>query len=105
MTVEQFAADITGEFEDGGILYTTIEDHLNLIFDNFISWPEILDKDVYEEFIMRLEDPTAVYHTRVKEFFWQQKKKLFGNDSIMYSDSFEGFEGYPYFFVHVYIHV
>lgn len=94
MTVEQFATDITGEFEDEGILYTTIEDHLNLIFDNFISWTEILDKDVYDEFIMRLEDPTAVYHTRVKEFFWQQKKNLFGNDSIMYSDSFEGFQGF-----------
>lgn len=94
MTVEQFAEIIIGEFDEGGILYTTIEDHLNLIFDNYISWSDILDKDVYDEFIMRLEDPTAVYCTRVKEFFWEQKKNIFGNDSIVYSDSFEGFQGF-----------
>lgn len=77
MTVDQFKTEIEMEFEESGaITYTLIEDNLDLIFENFICWPELLDKDVYDELIMKLEDPTTVYHQRVIDFSREQRKSV-----------------------------
>lgn len=77
MTVEQFAEDMTSEYDESGVItYTLIEDNLDLIFENFIQWSKVLDKDVYDEFIMRLEDPTTVYHQRVSDFSQKQRKAI-----------------------------
>ena len=77
MTLEQFAAEITIEFDESGIIpFDFIEDNLPLIFENFAEWPSLLETDVFKELMTKLEDPTVVYHERVEEFFWQQKQEL-----------------------------
>lgn len=89
MTPEQFAAEITAEFDESGIIpFDLIEDNLSLIFENFAQWPSLLDTGVLKELITKLEDPTAVYHDRVTEFSYQQRKSA---DGIVYSVGFEGF--------------
>ncbi|MGI6007303.1 MAG: YfjI family protein [Ruminococcus sp.] len=44
-----------------------------------------------KELITKLEDPTTVYHDRVTEFSYQQRKSA---DGIIYSVGFEGFKGF-----------
>lgn len=95
MTIEQLAAELEGEFDEyGNVSYTIIEDNLQLIFDNYSSLPDYIDPDVLNALMFRLEDPTAVYKDRVKEFAWQQKKILVGAGKVVHSVSFESFGGF-----------
>lgn len=72
MTPEQFAAEITVELDESGIIpFDLIEDNLSLIFEYFAEWSSLLESDVLKELMTKLEDPTAVYHERVEEFSWQ----------------------------------
>ena len=77
MTVEQFTEIITGEFdEDGMIFYTTIADNLDIIFENFSRWPELLEKDVLDELVKRLEMPNMTYSRKVQEYFNKQQRSI-----------------------------
>ncbi len=95
MTPEQFAAEITVELDESGIIpFDLIEDNLSLIFEYFAEWSSLLESDVLKELMTKLEDPTAVYHERVEEFSWQQRKKLIGPGKVIHSVGFEVFEGF-----------
>lgn len=94
MTVEQLVTDLTAEFDECGIITAQmIEDNLDLIFENFTQWHNLLEPDVFEAFITRLEDPTAIYHSRVKDFSFKQRKAI-SKDGIIKSENFEKFLGF-----------
>lgn len=69
MTIEQLAGDMTAEFDEHGIIpHTLIEDNLDMIFENIITWIDMLEEDVHCELLTKLEDSTSMYHDRVIQF-------------------------------------
>ena len=106
MTVEQMISDMTGEFDEYGLIsYSTIEDNLELVFEYFFQLPELMETDVYKELEMKLEDPTASYHERVIEHGKRLKEQILekpqsdyvnsvGDGQIRHTDSFGGFRGF-----------